>query len=75
MQINLDRTLPRIGVFDVVFLRNVMIYFNPRDQAPGCAAPADRPAAGAACCSSGTESLHDISAELVPVRPSVYRRV
>ena len=28
MQINLNETLPRLGQFDMVFLRNVMIYFN-----------------------------------------------
>lgn len=28
MQLNLDARLPRLGTFDVVFLRNVLIYFN-----------------------------------------------
>jgi chemotaxis protein methyltransferase CheR len=28
LQVNLNATLPRIGPFDVIFLRNVMIYFN-----------------------------------------------
>lgn len=75
MQINLDRTLPRIGVFDVVFLRNVMIYFNleTKRRVVQRLLPVLRP--GGLLLIGHSESLHDISAELVPVRPSVYRRV
>lgn len=31
-QINLTRTLPEVGAFDVIFLRNVMIYFDDQTK-------------------------------------------
>lgn len=75
MQINLDRTLPRIGVFDVVFLRNVMIYFNLETKRRVVQRLLTVLRPGGLLLIGHSESLHDISAELVPVRPSVYRRV
>ena len=38
MQVNLNATLPRLGDFDLVLLRNVMIYFDEADQKAGGAA-------------------------------------
>ena len=41
MQVNLNQPLPALGEFDLIFLRNVMIYFDHGNQAPGdAAAPA-----------------------------------
>jgi hypothetical protein len=34
MQVNLNSTLPKLGEFDLVFLRNVMIYFDEETNRP-----------------------------------------
>lgn len=73
-QINLNQPLPAIGSFDVIFLRNVMIYF-PAAVKRGVVARL------AACLKPGghlfighSETLNGLSDELRPVQPTVYRR-
>lgn len=73
-QINLNTTLPQLGHFDVIFLRNVMIYFSletKREVIPRLVA-ALKP--GGLLLIGHSESLNDVSDELRLLAPSVYRK-
>jgi len=71
-QINLNVPLPSIGLFDVVFLRNVMIYFSAetRRQVIERIAGVLRP--GGYLYIGLSESLNGISDAVAPVAPSIY---
>lgn len=75
LQVNLNASLPQLGLFDVVFLRNVLIYFNDdtRRQVVSRLCTALKP--DGHFLIGHSESLHGISAELERVAPSIYRRV
>ena len=72
--INLNAALPMMGFYDVVFLRNVMIYFTPETQRQvvGRVAKCLRP--GGYLFLSHSESLHDLTGVFETVKPSIYRR-
>jgi chemotaxis protein methyltransferase CheR len=74
MQVNLNETLPTLGTFDMVFLRNVMIYFNgdTKRQVVGRVLSALKP--GGYFCVGHSESLTDIPNALEAVAPSIYRK-
>jgi chemotaxis protein methyltransferase CheR len=74
MQVNLNETLPRLGEFDVIFLRNVMIYFDleTKRQVVERMLPLLRP--GGYFVVSHSESLNGISDALRIVTPSIYRK-
>jgi len=73
-QINLNADLPSLGEFDVIFLRNVMIYFNAdtKRQVLARMLPLLRP--GGYFIVSHSESLNGVTDALATVRPSVYRK-
>jgi chemotaxis protein methyltransferase CheR len=73
-QVNLNAALPRLGPFDVVFLRNVMIYFSKetKREVVGRVASVLKP--GGLLLIGHSESLHDIAGDLQPVVPSVFRK-
>ncbi len=73
-QANLNEALPRLGEFDVIFLRNVMIYFDmeTKRQVVARMLPLLRP--GGYFIISHSESLNGISDALKVVTPSVYRK-
>ena len=73
-QINLDTELPRIGTFDVIFLRNVMIYFNgdTKREVVGRVLSVLKP--GGHFCIGHSESLHEISSAVQQLAPSIYRK-
>lgn len=73
-QINLNATLPRLGEFDVVFLRNVMIYFEQETKRDVVARilPLLRP--GGYLVVSHSESLNGVTDALRIVQPSIYRK-
>ena len=73
-QVNLNRPLPEIGSFDVVFLRNVMIYFNDATKRQVVERVVARLASGGLLCVGLSESLHGLGGGVVAVEPSVYRR-
>ncbi|MDH2435425.1 protein-glutamate O-methyltransferase CheR [Pokkaliibacter sp. MBI-7] len=73
-QINLNNPLPDVGIFDVIFLRNVMIYFDVETKRQVVQRLCTRLRPGGYFFVSHSESLHGISDELRAVRPSIYRK-
>jgi chemotaxis protein methyltransferase CheR len=74
MQVNLNSPLPALGEFDVIFLRNVMIYFDQKtkQQVLQRMVPLLKP--GGYFLVSHSETLNGITDALKPVSPSVYRK-
>lgn len=74
MQVNLNESLPKLGEFDVIFLRNVMIYFNneTKRQVVGRMIPLLAP--GGHLIVGHSESLNGVTEALKVVAPSVYRK-
>ncbi|MBB3224250.1 CheR family methyltransferase [Pseudoduganella umbonata] len=74
-QVNLNTQLPdQLGMFDVIFLRNVMIYFNADTKRQVVARVTSRLKPGGHFFIGHSESLQDISSAVQPVIPSVYRK-
>ena len=73
-QLNLNTALPRIGSFDVIFLRNVMIYFNAETKRQVVARVLAQLAPGGIFCIGHSESLSDISSAVEQIAPSIYRK-
>jgi chemotaxis protein methyltransferase CheR len=73
-QINLNAALPDLGEFEVIFLRNVMIYFDleTKRQVVRRMLPLLKP--GGYFIVSHSESLNGVSDELKVVSPSIYRK-
>ena len=73
-QINLNNKLPALGEFDVIFLRNVMIYFDleTKRQVVQRLLPALK--RGGYFVVSHSESLNGVTDALKMVCPSVYRK-
>ncbi|RZL03066.1 MAG: methyltransferase [Rubrivivax sp.] len=70
---NLNEPLPQLGQFDVIFLRNVMIYFNGDTKRQVVARVISMLKPGGYFCIGHSESLNDISDALLTVAPSIYR--
>ncbi|WP_404298920.1 CheR family methyltransferase [Alicycliphilus denitrificans] len=73
MQINLNTTLPDIGRFHVVFLRNVMIYFDNDTKREVVARIVQKLHPGGYLIVGHSESLNGISDKVKLVRPTIYR--
>lgn len=73
-QVNLNKTLPDIGSFDVIFLRNVMIYFNPETKRQVVTRVVEKLKRGGYFLIGHSESLNGITDGLIPVAASVYRK-
>lgn len=74
MQINLNSALPRMGEFDVIFLRNVMIYFDMETKRNVVRRMLPLLKPGGYFLVSHSESLNGVTEELHMVKPSVYRK-
>jgi chemotaxis protein methyltransferase CheR len=74
-QINLNAPLPALGEFDVIFLRNVMIYFDVNTKRQVVQRVAAQLRSGGYLLVSHSESLHGIAEGLKLVTPSVYRKL
>jgi chemotaxis protein methyltransferase CheR len=61
-------------MFDVIFLRNVMIYFNGDTKRQVVARVLSLLKPGGIFCIGHSESLHDITQAVVQVSPAVYRK-
>lgn len=73
-QINLNTDLPGLGEFDVIFLRNVMIYFNAETKRQVLARMLPLLRRGGYFIVSHSESLNGVTDALASVKPSVYRK-
>ena len=72
MQVNLVAPLPVIGEFDVIFLRNVMIYFDQTTKREVVARMLPHLRSGGCMIVGHSESLNGVTDALNPVRPSIY---
>jgi chemotaxis protein methyltransferase CheR len=73
-QINLNDELPQQGTFDVIFLRNVMIYFNADTKQKVVARVLAQLKPGGYFFIGHSESLNEISTAVRQVAPSIYRK-
>jgi chemotaxis protein methyltransferase CheR len=73
-QINLNAALPQMGSFDVVFLRNVLIYFNADTKRSVVARILNVLKPGAFLLIGHSESLVDVSDAADLVAPAIYRK-
>lgn len=71
---NLMQPLPEIGQFDIVFLRNVLIYFDPpaKKDIVQRILPLIKP--GGYLFTGHSESLSNLQLGLTTVRPAIYAR-
>lgn len=74
LQINLNEPLPKMGAFDVIFLRNVLIYFNAETKRSVVARILTALKPGGYLLIGHSETLNDISNAVQQVAPSIYRK-
>jgi chemotaxis protein methyltransferase CheR len=74
MQVNLNAPLPQLGMFDVIFLRNVLIYFNVETKRQVVARVLSLLKPGGHFFIGHSESLNDITDAVQPLMPSMYRK-
>jgi chemotaxis protein methyltransferase CheR len=74
LQVNLNATLPALGEFDIIFLRNVLIYFDhdTRRNVLERLLTALRP--GGHFIIGHSETLNEVGGRLEQLAPSIYRR-
>jgi chemotaxis protein methyltransferase CheR len=63
-----------VGQFDIIFLRNVMIYFSTETKREVVARVISALKPGGYFCIGHSESLNDVSQALTVVAPSIYRK-
>lgn len=73
-QVNLNTALPEFGQFDMVFLRNVMIYFSNETKREVVARVISKIKPGGYFCIGHSESLNDISTAVQMMAPSIYQK-
>jgi chemotaxis protein methyltransferase CheR len=72
MSVNLNERLPPIGLFDVIFLRNVMIYFNLQTKQEVVARIVERLKPRGHLFIGHSETLAEVTQELELIAPAVY---
>jgi chemotaxis protein methyltransferase CheR len=72
--VNLNEELPRIGAFDVIFLRNVMIYFNADTKREVISRLVAHLVPEGHLFIGRSETLNGVTDALLAVAPSIYRR-
>ncbi len=75
MQINLNAPLPAIGPFDLIVLRNVMIYFDAQTKRSVVARLVEHLKPGGHFFPGHSESIAGLHPALEPIQPAVYRKV
>jgi len=73
-QVNLIKPIPALGSFDVIFLRNVLIYFDKETKRQVVAAVLRFLRPGGRLFIGHSETLHELSSEVESVAPSQYRK-
>ncbi len=73
--INLIEPLPNLGEFDIIFLRNVMIYFNVETKRKIVKNIFSKLKVGGYLFISHSESLNGVSDDFELVMPSIYKKV
>jgi len=73
-QVNLNTELPQLGSFDLIFLRNVMIYFNGDTKRSVVERVLAQLKPGGHFFIGHSESLNEISTAVHQVAPSIYRK-
>ena len=73
-QINLNAAVPAIGRFDLIFLRNVMIYFDLATKRQVVARVLEQLEDGGHFCIGHSETLNDVSDAVTLVAPATYRK-
>lgn len=73
LQLNLNTTLPDIGHFDVIFLRNVMIYFDVETKRKVVERVTGKLRPGGYLIVGHSESLNGFTGNLRLVRPTIYQ--
>jgi chemotaxis protein methyltransferase CheR len=71
---NLNVALPEVGQFDIIFLRNVMIYFSTETKREVVTRVLSALKPGGYFFIGHSESLNDVSQALTVVAPSIYRK-
>ncbi len=73
-QVNLNTALPEMGQFDVVFLRNVLIYFSEETKRQVVARVISTVKPGGHFFIGHSESLNGISNSVETLFPAIYRK-
>jgi len=73
-QINLNEPLPDVGEFDVILLRNVLIYFQPETKQAVVQRLLRALRPGGYLLVGHSESLHGVASGLTMAAPAVYRK-
>jgi chemotaxis protein methyltransferase CheR len=73
-QINLNAPLPKLGAFDVIFLRNVMIYFNAETKRRVVERILAVLKPGGYLLVGHSETLASVSSAVTLVAPAIYRK-
>ena len=74
LQVNLNQTLPALGEFDVVFLRNVMIYFDLATKRQVVSRILSLLKPGGWLMVGHSESLNGVTDDVRATAPSIYRK-
>jgi chemotaxis protein methyltransferase CheR len=73
-QVNLNKPLPALGQFDIIFLRNVMIYFNSETKRQVVQRLLGQLRPGGHLLVGHSETLNDINSTVRSIAPSIYMK-
>lgn len=73
-QVNLNAPLPQLGPFDVIFLRNVMIYFDGETKERVVGRLLAQLKRHGSFLIGHAETLHGVNEMLEPMAPAIYRK-
>jgi len=74
LQVNLNKPMPPLGEFDLIFLRNVMIYFDMEVKREVIHRMLPHLKQGGHFIVGHSESLNGVTESLTAISPSIYRK-